>query len=68
VQDFATQALCTAVALKAIDAGDDRWDAASAGGYFGIRDAASLLDDAKPLDGWALDALNRIETRRPGKK
>lgn len=68
VEALATQALSTAVALKAVGAAEARWDAASSGGYFGIRDAAKLLYDAKPLDGWVLDAMHKLETRRPAKK
>lgn len=68
VEALATEALSMAVALKAVGAAEARWDAASSSGYFGIRDAAKLLDDAKPLDGWALDAMHKLETRRPAKK
>jgi len=68
VREFAISALSTAVALKAIDASEAQWAAAAAGGYQGIKDAAELLDDAKPLDGWALDAMHTLETRRPAKK
>lgn len=68
VEVYATQALCAAVSLYALEAPDARWDELAAAGYPGIRDAARLLDDAKPLDGWVLDALHRLETRRPAKK
>lgn len=68
VREFAISALSTAVALKAVEAPEARWSAASASGYQGIKDAAKLLDDAKPLDGWALDAMHTLETRRPAKK
>ena len=68
VQDLATEALSLAVTLTSVEAPDTRWDAAASGGYAGIKDAARLLDDAKPLDGWALDAMHMLETRRPAKK
>lgn len=68
VTEYAVAALSTALALRAVEASEAQWEAAAAAGYFGSRDAARLLDDAKPLDGWALDAMHKLETRRPAKK
>ncbi len=68
VQEYATSLLSLAVALRALDAGDAAWEAAQARGYFGIRDVAKMFDDGKPLEGWVLEAMQKVETRRPAKK
>jgi hypothetical protein len=68
VQDYATSLLTQIVALRALDANDAAWEAAAAKGYFGIKDVAKLFDDGKPLEGWVLDAMQKVETRRPAKK
>ncbi len=68
VGDYAASLFARAVALKAMDASDAAYEAAAQKGYFGLKDIAQRLDDGKPIDGWALDALARAETRRPTKK
>ncbi len=68
VQDYATSVLTLAVALRATDANDAAWDAASARGYFGVKAIAKLFDDGKPVEAFVLDAMNKVETSRPGPK
>jgi hypothetical protein len=68
VQDYATSILTMAVALRATGANDAAWDAAAAKGYFGIKDVSKLFDEGKPLETWVLDAMQKVETRRPAKK
>ncbi len=68
VQEYATAVLTMAVALKAMDANDATWEAAQNRGYFGLKQVAKLYEEGKPLDGWVLDAMQRVETSRPGPK
>jgi hypothetical protein len=68
LQDYATQAISTAIALRAIDAPDATFEAAANKGYFGVKDIARLFDEGKPLDAVVVDAMQKIETRRPVKK
>lgn len=68
VPEYATAVLTMAVALKAMDANDAAWEAAQNKGYFGLKQVAKLYEDGKPLDGWVLDAMQRVETSRPGPK
>lgn len=68
LQEFATQAISTAIALRAIEANDAAFEAAAGKGYFGIKDVSRLFDEGKPLDSVVLDAMQKIETRRPAKK
>ncbi len=68
VADYALGLLTTCVALRALDAGDAAYDALAAKGYFGIKDVAKMFDDGKPVDTWVLDAMQKVETRRPAKK
>jgi hypothetical protein len=68
VSDYATALVTTALALRSTNASDAAWDAAASRGYFGIREVSKLFDDGKPVEGWILDAMQRVETRRPAKK
>ncbi|MEW6431979.1 MAG: hypothetical protein AB1730_10775 [Myxococcota bacterium] len=68
VGEYATEVLSLACALKALDAPDAAYEAAAAKGAFGIKDVAKLFEDGKPVETWALDAMQKIETRRPAKK
>jgi hypothetical protein len=68
VQDFASSILSRAVALRALGAGDAELEAAAAKGAFGIKDVAKLFEEGKPLEGLVLEAMQKIETRRPAKK
>ncbi len=68
VQDYATAILTMAVAMRAMDANDAAWDAAAAKGYFGLKSVAKMFDDGKPVEGWLLDAMQKVETSRPGPK
>lgn len=68
VADYVTSLISLAAAMKAMDASDAAYDAAAARGYFGIKDVSKLFEDGKPVESWALDAMQRIETRRPAKK
>lgn len=68
VAEYATNLISLAAAMKAMDANDAAYDAAAAKGYFGIKDVAKLFDDGKPVDTWVLDAMQKVETRRPAKK
>ncbi|MCA2982079.1 MAG: hypothetical protein INH37_27715 [Myxococcaceae bacterium] len=68
VQEYATSLLTLAVALRAMDAPDAAWEAATARGYFGLKAVAKLFDDGKPVETWLLDAMQRVETSRPGPK
>jgi len=58
----------TALALRAAEAPDAAWEAANSKGYFGIRDIARLFDEGKPLDAVVMEAMQKLETRRPAKK
>jgi hypothetical protein len=51
-----------------MDANDAAWEAASNRGYFGVKAVAKMFDDGKPVEGWVLDAMQRVETSRPGPK
>ena len=68
LQDYATATITTAIALRATEANDAAFDAAAARGYYGIKDISKLFDEGKPLDTLVLDAMQKIETRRPAKK
>ncbi|MBX5484875.1 MAG: hypothetical protein IRZ16_23895 [Myxococcaceae bacterium] len=68
VAEYATALFSRAVALKAIDAPDAAYDALAQKGYFGIKEIAQKFEDQRPVDAWALDALQKAETRRPAKK
>jgi hypothetical protein len=68
VAEYATSLISLAAALKAMDATDAAYDAAAAKGYFGLKDVSKLLEEGKPVETWALDAMQKIETRRPAKK
>ena len=68
VQDYATAVLTLAVAMRAMDATDAAYEAAANRGYFGLKAVAKMFDDGKPLEGWVLDAMQRVETSRPGPK
>lgn len=68
LQDYATAAICTALALRASEAPDAAWEAANSKGYFGIRDIARLFDEGKALDVIVMEAMQKLETRRPAKK
>jgi hypothetical protein len=66
--ELATSVISQAIALRALEAPDAAWEAAAARGYFGIRDVARLFDEGKPLDTVVVEAMQKIETRRPAKK
>ncbi len=68
LQDYATATITTAIALRSTEASDAAYDAAAARGYYGIKDISKLFDEGKPLDTLVLDAMQKIETRRPAKK
>jgi hypothetical protein len=68
LQDYATAAVATAIALRSVEAPDAAWDAAAAKGYYGIKDISKLFDEGKPLEAIVLDAMQKLETRRPAKK
>lgn len=68
VQEYAIAVLTLAVAMRSMDANDAAWDAASNRGYFGVKSVARMFDEGKPLDGWFLDAMQKVETSRPGPK
>ncbi|MFZ5442576.1 MAG: hypothetical protein ACOZQL_21380 [Myxococcota bacterium] len=68
LQEYATATVATAVALRAIEAPDAAWEAAVARGYYGIKDISKLFDEGKPMEALVLDAMQKIETRRPAKK
>jgi hypothetical protein len=68
LQDYATAVITSAIALRATEANDAAFDAAAGRGYYGIKDISKLFDDGKPLDTLVLDAMQKIETRRPAKK
>ncbi len=68
VSEYATGLLTTALALRATDASEAAWESAASRGYFGIREVSKLFDDGKPAEGWVLDAMQKVETRRPAKK
>lgn len=68
VQEYATAVLSLAVAMRALDANDAAYEAAQNRGYFGIKDVSKMFDEGKPLDSWVLDAMQKVETRRPAKK
>lgn len=68
VADYAGALLSLAAALRAMDADDAAYDAAAARGWFGIKDVAKLFDEGKPIEAMVLEAMQRVETRRPAKK
>ncbi|MBL8911136.1 MAG: hypothetical protein JNM17_10625 [Archangium sp.] len=68
LQEYATAAICNAIALRAVEAPDAAWEAANSKGYFGIREIARMFDEGKPLDTIVVDAMQKLETRRPAKK
>lgn len=68
LQDFATATITQAIALSAVEANDAAFEAAAARGYYGIKDISKLFDEGKPLDTIVVDAMQKIETRRPAKK
>ncbi|MBL9038696.1 MAG: hypothetical protein JNG84_09300 [Archangium sp.] len=68
VADYATSLISAAVAMRSIDADDAAYEAAAARGYFGLKDVAKMFDEGRPLDAWVMDALQKVETRRPAKK
>lgn len=68
LQDYATATITSAIALRSIEAPDAAYEAAAARGYYGIKDISKLFDEGKPLDTLVLDAMQKIETRRPAKK
>lgn len=68
LQDYATTAITQAIALRAVEANDAAFEAAAARGYYGIKDISKLFDEGKPLDTLVLDAMQKLETRRPAKK
>jgi hypothetical protein len=62
---YATALFTRALALRATEAPEAAFDAAAQQGYFGLRDIARGFDDPRPVEAWALEALQRAETRRP---
>jgi hypothetical protein len=68
VGEYATALFSRAVALRAIRAPDTAYEALARKGYFGVKDIAQRLDEQRPVNAWALEALQRAETRRPAKK
>jgi hypothetical protein len=68
LQDYATDVITEAIALRATEANDAAFDAAAARGFYGIKDISRLFDEGKPLDTVVVDAMQKIETRRPAKK
>lgn len=68
VQEYATALLTLALAMRSMDAGDAAFDAAQARGYFGLKAVSKMFDDGKPVEGWVLDAMQKVETSRPGPK
>ncbi|PZR14004.1 MAG: hypothetical protein DI536_11850 [Archangium gephyra] len=68
LQEYASSAISQAIALRATDANDAAFEAAASRGYFGIKDISRLFDEGKPLDTIVLDAMQKLETRRPAKK
>lgn len=68
VADYALGILTACVQLKAMEASEATYDALAAKGYFGIKDVAKMFDDGKPVDTWVLDAMQKVETRRPATK
>ncbi len=68
LQDYATATITSAIALRATEANDAAFDAYAARGYYGIKDISKLFDEGKSLDTLVLDAMQKIETRRPAKK
>lgn len=65
VGEYATALLSRAVSLRAIGASDAAYETASNQGYFGLKDLGRMFDDARPVEAWAMDALARVEARRP---
>ncbi len=68
VGEYASSLLARAVALKAVDAPDAVYESAAQKGYFGLKELGRGFDEGRPLEGWALEALGRLEARVPGKK
>lgn len=68
VGEYATALFARAVALRAVEAPDAAYDALAQKGYYGVKDIAQRLDEPKGIDSWALDALQKAESRRPARK
>ena len=64
VADYAAGVIAEAVALRAMESNDAAYDAAANRGYFGGKDIAALFD-GRPVDGIVLDALAKVEAKRP---
>jgi hypothetical protein len=66
---YAVALLSRAAALKALGAPDAAWDQAAGQGYFGLKELARGFDDpSRPVDGWMLEALAKLEPRKPAVK
>jgi hypothetical protein len=68
VGEYATALFTQAVALRAVGAPDAAFDALAQKGYYGVKDIAGRLEEGRAVEGWALEALQRAETRRPARK
>lgn len=69
VEAYVLALLSRSVVLNALKAPEAAYDAASAQGYFGVKDVAKMFEqERRSIETWALDALQRVETRRPAKK
>jgi hypothetical protein len=51
-----------------MNAPDSAYDALAQKGYYGVKYIAQRMDDGRPVDAWALEALQKAETLRPAKK
>ena len=68
VQEYATSLLTLALAMRSMDASDAAFEAAQNRGYFGLKSVAKMFEDGKPVEGWVLEAMQKVETSRPGPK
>jgi hypothetical protein len=68
VSDYATTVLAMALSLRSMDAPDTAYESAAAKGYYGLKSVAKMFDDARPVEAWVLEALQKVETSRPGSR
>ena len=66
--DYAVGLVAEAASLRALEASDAAFDAASSRGYFAVKEITKLFDEGKSADALAGEAWARVEARRPGHK
>ncbi len=68
VSEYLCSLLSTALALNSVGAEEAVFERLQAKGYFGLKEAAKVLNEAKSLEIGLSEAVSRIDARRTGKK